>query len=112
MSQQSPIFVKTESFMLWLLAHTSKYPKSERFRLALRIENAAFALHEHLLRAAQVKNTRAELLEADIELDKLRAYLRLSHESHLMTADQFGYSAGQTTEIGKLLGAWLRISLS
>jgi hypothetical protein len=112
MRQQSPIFVKTETFIVWLLAHTGKYPKSERFRLALRIEDAIFALHEHLIRAAQVNHARQELLEADIELDKLRSYLRLSHESHLMNADQFGYSASQTTEIGKLLGAWIKTTTS
>jgi len=35
-------FSQTYDFMLWLLHHTEKIPKSERFRLARRLEDTAF----------------------------------------------------------------------
>ncbi len=109
--RQSPIFVKTGDFMLWLLQHTEKFPKSERFRLARRIEDSAFAFHELLLQAARSKQPRRILLAADLELDKLRFYLRLAHDRKLSTYQQNHYVSGMLTEIGRLLGGWLKTAV-
>jgi len=105
---QSPIFVKTEVFLKWLLEHTEKFPKHERFRLAKRIEDAAFAFHEHLIFASQSPKPKPLLRLADTELDKLRAYLRLSVELKYTSYTQYGFAAQQTTELGKLLGGWVK----
>lgn len=108
MPDQSPIFVKTEAFLVWLLDHTRKFPKYERFRLAKVIEEAAFAFHACLIAAARPENTRQHLRQADIELDKLRAYLRLALECRYTSRNQYGYAAQQTAELGRLLGGWLK----
>lgn len=95
--------------MAWLLAHTAKFPKSERFRLAQRIDNALFDFHVALLSAAhRPQETRRYLLQADLELAKLRAYLRLAMETRCTSPTQFGYASQQTVELGKLLGGWLK----
>lgn len=94
--------------MLWLLEHTRKFPKHERFRLAKRIDDALFAFHESLLFAAKTSNARRHLRWADVELDKLRAYLRLSLELKYTSENQYAHAAGHVTEIGKLLGGWLK----
>jgi hypothetical protein len=105
---QSPIFVRTEVFMVWLLEHTRKFPKHERFRLAKWIDDSIRLFHECLTRAAQSGNTLRDLYEADIQLDLLRAYLRLSLELRYTAPNQFAYTAEHTTEIGKLLGGWIK----
>ena len=105
---QSPIFTKTYDFILWLLNHTEKFPKSERFRLARRVEDTALAFYELLIKATRAKRKQAVLLEADLELDKLRLYLRLSHARGLTNPKQYEYVAGALVEIGKLLGGWLK----
>jgi len=105
--KQSPIFSKTYDFLLWLLNHTEKYPKSERFRMASRIENSVFMFYETLIRAAHAEEKHSVLISADLELDKLRLYMRLSHDRHLTNQHQYQYAAGQLVEIGKLLGGWL-----
>ena len=94
--------------MVWLLEHTRKFPKHERFRLAKQIEKALFTFHECLIRAAQTETTRQHLLEADIQLDLLRTYLRLSVELKYTSRNQYGHAAKHTTELGKLLGGWLK----
>lgn len=94
--------------MVWLLDHTRKYPKHERFRLAKRIEDALFEFHALLLRAAQSNDPQNSLKEADIRLDLLRAYLRLAVELKYTAPKQYEYAAQYTTEIGKLLGGWLK----
>lgn len=106
--QQSPIFSKTSDFLLWLLQHTEKFPKSERFRLAKRIEDAAFDFYEDLVRTVKSRDKRRMLLSADLELEKLRLYIRLSHSRHLTNHQQYLYAAECLTEIGKLLGGWLK----
>lgn len=105
---EAPIFVKTETFMMWLLEHTIKFPKYERFRLARQIEDAIFNLHRHLLSAAKTQDKKIHLQAADIELDRLRAYLRLATELKYTSVGQYGYAAQQVTEIGKMLGGWLK----
>ncbi len=106
--RQSPIFSKTYDFILWLLNHTEQFPKSERFRMARRLEDSAFAFYERLVEAVRSPRSRAVLLDADLELDKLRLYLRLSHARKLTQPDQYHYAAGVLVEIGRLLGGWLK----
>jgi len=106
--QQSPIFSKTSDFLLWLLQHTEKFPKSERFRLARRIEDTAFSFYENLVEAVKRTYKRHHLLDADLELEKLRLYIRLAHARRLTSTQQYGYAARALTEIGKLLGGWLK----
>jgi four helix bundle protein len=108
MSEPSPIFVKTETLIVWLLPHTQKFPKAERFRLAKRIDDTIFAFHESLIYATKSKDRRYYLTRGDAELDKLRTYLRLALELKYITPQQFHYAAQQMLEIGKLLGGWIK----
>jgi hypothetical protein len=108
---QSPIFTKTYDFILWLLEHTEKFPKSERFRLARRIEDTAFTFYEILIRATRTRQPRPVLLQADLELDKLRLYVRMAHARKLTNARQYRFAADALIEIGRLLGGWLKTTL-
>lgn len=105
----SPIFSKTYDFILWLLNHTEKFPKSERFRMAKRLEDTAFEFYELLITAARSTARRRQLLlQADLVLDKWRLYMRLSQARKLTTQAQYQYAAAALVEIGKLLGGWLK----
>jgi four helix bundle protein len=106
-SNQSPIFVRTETFMIWLFAHTAKFPKHERFRLAKRIDDALFDFHAHLVDATQAE-TKSHLRQADKQLNLFRAYLRIAVELGYTTPKQYQHVAEHTSELGKLLGGWLK----
>ena len=106
--RQSPIFTKTSDFILWLLEHTEGFPKNERFRLAKRLEDSAFDFYELLVQAARGKQKRRLLLQADLELEKLRLYVRLAQARRLTSPRQYRYAAGMLVEIGKLLGGWMK----
>lgn len=105
---QSPIFARTEALMLWLLQHTAKFPRHERFRLAKRIDDALFDFHVHLVCAARSMDALPHLQAADQTLFLLRTYLRLSLEMGYTTGSQFKYCAERLDEIGRLLGGWLK----
>jgi len=99
--------------LTWLLRHTEKFPHAEKFRMKQRVEDAAFQFHELLLRAVGgPANARRHLPEAEVRLNQLRLYLRLCMELKLLSFDQYEHVARLLTEIGKLLGAWLKKSAS
>lgn len=107
--KQSPIFTKTTDFILWLLNHTESFPKSERFRLAKRMEDSAFEFYELLIEATRsTKRKRQLLVQADVKLEKLRLYVRMSQQRKLTSLSQYRFAAGFMVEIGKLLGGWLK----
>ena len=107
--KQSPIFSRTSDFIIWLLNHTEKFPKSERFRMAKRLEDSAFAFYESLIEATRsTKRKRQLLIKADVELEKLRLYVRMSQQRKLTSISQYHFAARALVEIGKLLGGWLK----
>ena len=108
---QSPIFVKTHDLLLWLLQHTAKFPKSERFRMAKRVEDSAFRFYDLIARATKAGDKRRSvLLEADLELDRVRLNVRLCVELKLLNGAQYEYAAAALVEIGRLLGGWIKTS--
>lgn len=106
--KQSPIFAKSHDLLLWLLRHTEKFPKSERFRMAKRVDDSAFAFYDLIARATKKRDKRRALLEADLELDRLRLNVRLCVELKLLTSAQYEHAAGIMVEMGKLLGGWIK----
>ena len=71
MSNESPIFRKSYEMLVWLLAHTRKFPKDQRFVMAKRMEEAALDFHDSLLRAARGKRPQTSLETADFHLARL-----------------------------------------
>lgn len=64
--QQSPIFVKTYDFLLWLIPLTLKFPKSQRFLLAERLSGMALDFYDVIMEAVMERQGRQERLrEAD-----------------------------------------------
>jgi len=106
--KQSPIFSKTYDFLLWLLQHTEKFPKSERFRLARRLEDTCYELYELLIQGAHTRQPRPLLEGGDLLLDKLRLYLRLGHDRRLFDSRQYEFASNSLIEIGRLLGGWIK----
>lgn len=94
--------------MVWLMEHTGKFPKNERFRLAKWIEDALFDFHQALTKAVYGSDAKTQLQQADLHLNLLRAYLRLALELKHTSPNQYRYAAEHIDELGKLLGGWLK----
>ena len=107
--KESPIFVKTYDFTKWLLEHTIKFPKSQRFVMAKRIEEAVLNFYDLLIFAVKgVKDNKNILNEASFELERLKHYLRLCKDLNLLSIKQYEYSSKEIVEIGRLLGGWMK----
>ncbi len=90
------------------MPHTRKFPKDQRFSLTQRLETTAFAFYDLIVRAAKTKYPYRTLLDADIELDKLRLSIRLCKDLELVSFSQYEFAAKVIVEIGKLLGGWIK----
>lgn len=106
--KQSPIFTKTSDFLMWLMDRTECFPKSERFRLARRLEDSAFEFYELLVLAVRSRQKRQALLRADLALEKVRLYVRMAQRRKRISLAQYHFAAQSLVEIGRLLGGWLK----
>ncbi|MEW5828233.1 MAG: diversity-generating retroelement protein Avd [Chloroflexota bacterium] len=104
--QESPIFTKTFDMLAWLLPAAQKFPREQRFVLAQRLQNAAFNFYEAITAASLSEQSGPHLQQADIELQRLRLYLRLSRRLQFFSPGQYQHAAGMIEEIGRLLGGW------
>ncbi|HIJ87393.1 MAG TPA: diversity-generating retroelement protein Avd [Desulfuromonadales bacterium] len=106
---ESPIFTKCYELIKWLLEHTIKFPKSQRFVMAKRLEETLLNLYDALIEAAKAGNGgREALLRADVELERLKHYLRLCMDLKLFSLKQYEYASLQAVEVGRMLGGWLK----
>jgi hypothetical protein len=104
--KQSPIFARTYDLVKWLIPLTVKFPRHQRFVLATAMQGAALALQERLIEAVRLPDTGGALRAADVELDKLRFYLRLSYDLGYISLGQQRHAGQMVAEIGRLLGGW------
>lgn len=105
---EAPIFPKTYDLLRWLIPATLKYPREQRYALALRTQQAAFDFHELIIQARKIRNKRDLLIQADAKLDQVRLYLRLAHDLGLLTLHQYEHVSREVSAIGALLGDWLK----
>ncbi len=104
------IFTRTYDFLTWLVPMTNHFPRAQRHTVTARLLAAAFELRE-LLEVANLRKGQARLerlQRADEALARVRFYLRLARSWNWLTVGQYGHSAEMVTEIGNLLGGWLR----
>jgi hypothetical protein len=104
----TPLFVKTHDFNVWLVNHTKRFPKNLRHSYTQRLESTAFEFEELILTANTVRGQdRLQLLDAaDGKLLCVGALLRYATDWNLLGSRQMQFAAECLTELGRLLGAW------
>jgi four helix bundle protein len=104
------IFARTYDFLTWLIPQTMGFPRSQRFVVTKRLQDAALNFQERLIEANRTwGRTRLERLrQADAELDKVRLYLRLVVRWEWLSEGQYHHVSQMVKEIGRLLGGWIK----
>ena len=107
---EAPIYIATHDLLSWLVPHLENWPRPQRFFLARQVLDSATNFYRLLLHARKVKGqNRADiLLQADAELETLKALLRLGQERHYMSLRQYEYVSGLLAGIGRQLNGWRR----
>jgi hypothetical protein len=99
---------------LWkiLLPVAGKLPRQYKFVLGERIQNIASELMERSVEAyftaSGTAEKRTQLLHANLKVELLRRYLRLSHDLGLVSLSTLERLQRQVDEIGRMLGGWLK----
>lgn len=108
MRQEAPIYVRTHDLLDWLVPHLEGWPRPQRFFLARQVLESATQFYRLLLRARKVQGQerRQVLLDADVELETLKALLRLGQERRYMSLGQYRHALVMITDIGRQLGGW------
>jgi len=100
------VFQKMYDFTIWMTNHTTKYPKSQRFSFAVRIENLMLEILSLIIVANKKRNKTEYIKEIDIKLEELRILIRISKDLKLINLKSYKYAVLKLEEIGKLLGGW------
>ena len=100
MAEELKIMQKVFDMMQYGYGALAQYPKSEKFALCTDIKRCMDTMLERTIEAQKKYYKKTTLQDLDVEVAKLRAYLRLSHEYEVWS--------GMAVEIGKMLGGWLK----
>jgi len=103
-----PLFLHWQKFLLWLLPKTGRFPRSVRFTLQQRIDNAALDVLEGIL-AARYRRDRTRYLDSvSLGIDRLQVMLRITHQLGHLDHRGYEYAAKQLDEAGRMTGGWLK----
>ncbi len=104
----SPALEKAFQFVVWLVPVLEKFPRSQKFLLADRMQAAALDLLETLIEATYTRDSRPLLRQANLLLERLRILGRLAKELKLLDLRRYEFLARTADEIGRLVGGWMR----
>lgn len=110
--KESPIFTRTAELLRWLIPVTVKFPRQQRFVLAAAVQRTALEFQERLIEAGLAGEPAPLLRQADVSLTKLRYHLRLCRDLELLSLGQYEHASRMVSEVGRLLGGWLKASRS
>ena len=88
----------------------NKFPRSQKFTLADRIQNQLSDLLELYIEAYYytAPDKKPLLIKANISLEKLRHYFRLCYDLGLYGSNKYEEFALKLNEIGKMTGGWIK----
>jgi hypothetical protein len=95
-------------FLLWLVPAVDKFPRSQKFVLGDRIETAALDVLDALIAATYTRGRDSLLSDANLGLERLRFFMRLSCELRLIDTRRYEHAARSLDDIGRLVGGWVK----
>jgi four helix bundle protein len=108
MIEDMKIFHQTYEFIKWLHTLLNKFPKSEKYTMAQKIENTALSFLEKIIQSNNDFDKKESLKSAIVELDKLRIFFRLSKDLNFISFEKYEYGSKLINEIGRMLGGWYK----
>ena len=109
-SSKETIIQKVYDLLKHSIPVLNKFPRSQKFTLADRIQNSLSELLEEIIRAyySPVSTKKEMLQQVNIRLEILRHYFRLCYDLGLYSSLKYKGFAERLDEIGRMTGGWLR----
>lgn len=88
----------------------NQFPKSEKYALAGDIRKSMYNLYRLCVAANKKYYKKTTFQEMDVELETLRAFLRLASDKDLkyLPLKKYEVWSKMLSEIGKMLGGWMK----
>lgn len=102
------ILRKTFTMIEYAYKALAQFPKSEKFALATDIKKCMDTILETIIEANKKYYKKTTLQELDVEVEKLKAYIRLSYDLGFLPPKKYELWSGQVVEIGKMVGGWIK----
>ncbi len=99
------LLAKAERLIAGLGPTIDKIPRHQRYRYALRLEDALWQLVELIIQAA-ASGQKSKVYRVDEQIRFIHALLRHGAERNLIGARRVGEAARELGEIGAIIGAW------
>ncbi len=99
---------KIYSLLLWIIPILEKYPRTQKFLLADRIENLLLDIMELVINAVYSKEKKEHLKTANLKMEKLRYLIRLCKDLKYLNIKKYEYISNAVNEIGIEIGAWIK----
>ena len=99
---------KTTDMMIYAYPVLAQFPKSEKFSLCVDIKHVMDQMLELIIAAENKYFKKTTLQDLDIEIAKLKAYIRLSHDLRFISTHTYEVWSAKVVEIGKMLGGWMK----
>jgi len=96
---------KAEKLVVDLGPAIDKVPRHQRYRYAVRLEDALWELVSRIIEAA-ASCQKSKVYRVDEHVRFVHALLRHGAERKLLSPSRVGEAARQLQEIGAMIGAW------
>ena len=110
MGEKDNVIAKTYDMLLYLIPQLAKYPKSQKFLLADRIQTKLMDILEQLISAYYSRGAKKKdiLYEVNVQLEQLRYLIRLSKDLKCIDLRRYEFIQSKINEIGQQIGAWIK----
>lgn len=110
MEGKENVVTHTYDLLKYLIPQLLKFPRTQKFVLADRIQNQLSDILGMLIEGYYSgRSEKATILrKANIELEKLRYFIRLAHDTRCINLKRYEFIQGRINEIGAQVGAWLK----
>jgi hypothetical protein len=110
MPKEVDAITKLYDFLLWIIPKLEKFPRSQKFLIADRIEIILLDVLDLLIEAAYSKRKSGPLRAANLKLEQLRYLVRLSKDLKLLSLKSYEFCARSIDGVGVSIGGWLKYS--
>ena len=110
MEQQHTILTQTFEFLKHLIGILKNFPRDQKFLIGDRIQGLISDVLELFIEAyySSGKDKKPKLLRANIQLEKLRYYVRLCYELGYFSSQKYGHIMERIQVIGRMNGGWIK----
>ena len=106
--EELKILQKIFDMMEYAYKALAQYPKGEKFALATDIKRCMDTMMERVIEANKKYYKKTTLQELYVEVEKLKAYIRLSYKLGFLPPKKYEIWSGLVVEIGRMVGGWIK----